>query len=105
MPRERADILTSLTAKGFELEQGSRDHDFLFFAHHGKRQPVYTKLSRGKQYRTIGDPLLSKIARQLHLNRKELDLLVDCPMTREQFLGRLEKQGVIEKQVSPGAPK
>lgn len=95
MPREREDIVKALQTKGFEVQQGSRDHDFLFFSHAGKRQPVFTKVSRGRNYKTVGDPLLAKMSRQLHLTRKEFDRLVDCPMTLEEFTGHLVKAGVL----------
>jgi hypothetical protein len=101
MPRERSGILAALTSKGFGLEQGSRDHDFLFFWYEGKRQPVFTKLSRGTQYKTVGDPLLSKMSRQLHLTKKEFGNLVDCPMSEADFIERLVQQGVLAPAAKP----
>lgn len=98
MPKERARILASLTSKGFVEKQGNRDHDFLFFSHKGLVQAVFTKLSRGTQYKTIGDPLLAKMARQLRVPRRDFDNLIDCPMSAEEYLERLRAQGLV----SPG---
>ena len=95
MPRDRSDILSSLTSKGFELQQGKRDHDVLFFTHKGLVQAVYTKLSRGSKRKTVGDSLLGRMSRQLKISRKEFDELVDCPMTANDYQQVLRSNGVI----------
>jgi hypothetical protein len=95
MPRERADILASLTGKGFRLEQKSRDHDFLFLEQAGLTQAVFTKVSRGSSYATLGDELLSRMSKQLRLTRKEFDELVDCPMDEATYLAKLRERGVL----------
>lgn len=95
MPRERSQIVSSLTSKGFGLRQGKRDHDFLFFEHHNLTQAVFTKVSRGTEYREVGDKLLAKMSRQLKLTRKQFDELVDCPMQRPQYLEALREQGLL----------
>ena len=97
MPRERAEIAAALSTKGFDLEKQGRDHDFFFFRHPNLTQAVYTKLSRGTEYKTIGDPLLSKIRKQLRLSRAQFDLLVDCPMNKAEYTGVLQALGVIRK--------
>jgi hypothetical protein len=84
--------------QGFELAPGkSRDHDVYFFVYAGKRQPIGTKLSRGTNYKTIGDPLLSQIRRQLKLSSQQFGDFVDCPLTGEQYAEILISQGVVQK--------
>lgn len=95
MPRDRSDILSSLTSKGFELKQGKRDHYVLFFTHDGRVQPVFTKLSRGSQHKTVDDSLLGRMSRQLKISRKQFDELVDCPMTAKDYQDLLRSSGVI----------
>ena len=95
MPRDRSDILSSLTSKGFELKQGKRDHDVLFFTHDGRVQPVFTKLSRGAQHKTVDDSLLGRMSRQLKISRKQFDELVDCSMTGKDYQDLLRSNGVI----------
>jgi hypothetical protein len=95
MPRDRADIVKSLSGKGFTIEQKGRDHDFLFFAHDGRLGPIFTKVSRGKAHKTIGDPLLARMRRQLHLVGKEFDQLIDCPLTREGYEAKLRERGKL----------
>lgn len=96
MPRDRADIVSSLTSKGFELRQGNRDHDFLFLVHSGQTQAVFTKVSRGTSYRTIGDKLLGKMSRQLKITRTDFNALVDCPMTQQEYVLKLRQLGIIK---------
>ena len=95
MPRDRSDILSSLTSKGFELQQGKRDHDVLFLTHEGRVQPVYTKLSRGSKHKTVSDSLLGRMSRQLRISRKQFDELVDCPMTADDYHQVLRSNDVI----------
>ncbi len=95
MPRDRADVVATLCQKGFTLRQGNRDHDFLFLQCDGMTQAVFTKVSRGTGHRTIGDPLLGRMARQLRLSKGGLLDLVDCPMTGTQYLDHLKRLGIL----------
>jgi hypothetical protein len=95
MPKDRRDIDQGLRNKGFRREQGGRDHDFYFFEYKGLVAPVYTKLSRGSSYRTIGDNLIGKISRQLHLTTRQFNDLVDCTMSQRAYESCLAGQGKI----------
>ena len=97
MARERAEIVASLVTKGFDLQKKGRDHDFYFFRHPDLTQAVFTKVSRGTEYQTIGDQLLAKMSRQLKLTRAQFDQLVDCPMRKPKYVGVLASQGVLRK--------
>ena len=95
MPRNRAAIAAALSSKGFEERQGSRDHDFYFFVHSGLVRAVFTKLSRGRQYRTIDDSLLGRMSKQLQLTKRQFEDLVDCPMDRATYVEELRSRGVL----------
>jgi len=98
MPKERADIVASLSKKGFQPRQQKKrkgDHDFFFFRFPNLTRPVYTKVSRGTNYRTISDDLLGKMSRQLHLTRAEFDALVDCAMEKPDYITVLKSRGVL----------
>ena len=94
-PRKRKDIASALRVKGFREQTKARDHDYYFFECDGLLEPVVTKLSRGTEYREIGDGLLGKISRQLRLTRDELDRLVSCPLDRKQYEAILRKKGIV----------
>lgn len=71
MPLPSEAIKSALLKKGFELDTGKgRDHDTYFYVHAGKRQPVWTKFSRGSSHKTIGDPLVSQIRKQIKLTSR-----------------------------------
>lgn len=89
-------MVAALESKGFKLSQGNRDHDFLFFGHQGITQAIFTKVSRGSAYKTLGDPLLSKMSRQVKLTKGEFLDLVDCPMSEHEYLARLVAQGLVQ---------
>lgn len=95
MPRARAEIASALRKKGFEERKGSRDHDYYFFVDAGLIQAVYTKLSRGRSFKTIDDSLLGRICRQLQLSRRQFDDLVDCPLDRDGYAGVLRARGIL----------
>lgn len=102
MPRERQAILASLPAKGFTLEDGKRDHHILRFHHRGLTTAVYTKVSRGKEYKDYGDGLLAKMSRQLKITRAQLNDLIDCPMDETGYANVLRAAGVIVEQPGDG---
>lgn len=84
MPRKRDQIVASLTSKGFRKDDG--DHIFLVYVRHdGKLSSLRTKVSRGSSHKEVTDGLLSQMARQLHLTKKQLEDLIDCPMDRAAY--------------------
>lgn len=61
----------------------------------GKISGVHTFLSHGlKEYNA---DLLAKMRGQLHLSGKELDDLIHCPLSGEDYEGLLVERGVLEK--------
>lgn len=105
MPIERADVESALLSKGFRREQKRRDHDFFFLVAEGRTKPVFTKLSRGTAYATLGDKLVGLISKQLHLTRQEFTLLVECPMTASDYLLTLTGRGVLTpRRSAPAKP-
>ena len=97
---ERAQIIASLTGKGFELERDG-DHDVLTFKATGLTRAIFTKLSRGKKYRVYGRPLLSDMSHQLKLTRRQLDALVECPMQQPEYESVLRAQGLLREPAAP----
>ena len=81
--------------KGFREEEKAK-HRYYHFTYNGKDTGVSTFVSRGTKYKEISDSLLSKMWKQLHLNKKQdlLDL-VDCPMATEQLIALLQTKGIL----------
>ena len=89
--RKAREIKEGLTKKGFITVQ--RDHTYLFFSVGGRKYSIHTKISHGnKEY---GDNILSLVARQLHITTKQLDDLLDCPMSYEDYLSMLQEKKIV----------
>lgn len=85
-------IRKALTAKGFRGEQSH--HQMFFLYVEGKRTQVRTRISHGK--REYGDSLLAQMARQVRLQRREFNDLIECPMSGEAYLQLLRERGEVK---------
>ncbi len=84
MPRDRDDIDEALLKKGFRLDGG--DHYFyIYWNLGGKKTMKKTKMSRGSAYKTVGDQLLGKMAKQTGLTKKNFLELVDCTLDQAGY--------------------
>jgi len=86
------DICSALKKKGFSENRKSH-HVYYIFYDNGKKTEVYTFISHGES--EYGDMLLSKVKRQLGLQKAELGELIECPMSREQYRDLLIERGYI----------
>ena len=84
-------IRGALCAKGFLEDQ--THHSLHWLVVGGQKRSVRTRLSHG--LREYGDELLGRMARQMHLRRRELDEFIECPMTREVYVRLLIDRGVL----------
>jgi len=83
--RSCREIEAALTRKDFRVV--TNDHRWLWFYYKGKKTTIRTLLSHGAP--DYGDQLLGLMARQLRLQRPQLNLLLDCPMSAESYAGIL----------------
>lgn len=94
MQRSRREIESALELKGFERIEG--DHSwFVYHTTDGKKTRVKTKTSHGPRGKSIGDPLLSMMAKQCCSTKSDFLDLVDCPLDREGFEIRARERGGI----------
>lgn len=91
MPRNAKKVSAALERKGFE-RRDAKDAYFHLWAD-GKKTPIYTKISHGE--REIHDGLLGRMALQLKLRRAQFDDLIECPLSREDYVGILREEGHI----------
>lgn len=85
MPLERRDVEAALEKKGFVLGDGG---DHKFFAYHtkeGEKTSVWTKTSHGTKYKTLGDNLVSAMAKQCELTSPEFKKFVECTLSQDDF--------------------
>lgn len=83
------DIKNSLTKKGFE-ENSARDHRYFFYKHNGKRTIIKTKMSHGKS--EIGNPLISKMARDVKLSKDEFIRLINCTLSGSEYYEIIKRE-------------
>jgi predicted RNA binding protein YcfA (HicA-like mRNA interferase family) len=91
MPRDAKDVKSSLTKKGFRLREGKDSYFHLFVD--GAKTPVWTKVSHGEK--EIHDGLLSAMARQMRLSKRQLGDFVDCPLSEEEYVRFLREANQI----------
>lgn len=101
MPRTAKDVSSALERKGFERRE-SKDAYFHLWVD-GKKTPIFTKMSQGE--REIHDGLLGAMARQVRLRKAQFDDLIECPLSKEDYVGILREEGHISEEVvaAPGS--
>ena len=95
MQRERSAIQKSLLTKGFQKRQGSKHICLIYHTLEGASSTIITFLSRGSGYKSIGDPLLNKMAKQCELPKRKFVDLVDCDMGQPEYERHLQARGII----------
>ena len=94
MPRDRRNVEQALEKKGFV--RSNRDHKYyLYHTKEGKKSPIRTHTSHGSGYKTLDDHLVSQMARQCKLTKKQFENLIDCPLDRSGYEEILVSQGAI----------
>lgn len=88
-------IVSSLTKKGFEPKKGRSKHIKYTLFVNGKKTSIFTWISHGMD--EYEDGLLNAMRKELRLETsKELEDLIDCPMSIEVLLSLLSKRGIIK---------
>lgn len=86
-------IARSLKQKGFREATG--DHRFYTLYVSGRKTSVRTKISHSRQ--DYGGDLFTQVRKQLRLaNSRELERLVRCPITGDQYVQLLVQRGHVE---------
>jgi len=86
-------IERSLKALGF-VEELTHHRQFRYFTIDGTPTKAKTFISHGSK--DYGDKLLSNVAHQLFLTKRELLRLIDGEMNRDDYEELLRKKGIIE---------
>ena len=92
---DRKNLESNLPKKGFVKE---KQHHHIYFHHmvDGKPTGAYTLISHTKKFQDITGDLIKKIRKQLKLDTsKQLEELVNCPMTGDDYLSHLRSKGVL----------
>jgi len=82
-----------LTSKGF-VEDETRHHRYFVLTIDGVESEIRTRYSHGAK--ECGDYHLGEMAKQLHLSRHQLDQLIDCSLSGDQYIEILKNAGHIK---------
>jgi hypothetical protein len=96
--RTRDTIKDGLQRKGFELKEGSDHWRFIYFSQSGAKTSINTKISRGSSYKTLSDNLLEQMYKKCKLTKSDFTVLINCPLSREQYESKLRSQSVSLEQ-------
>lgn len=86
-------IIKRLKQLGF-IESETHHKQYVYYTLAGIKTRVKTHISHGSK--DYGDNLLSRVAEQLKLTKKELLRLIDDEMTREDYEKILKNKGFID---------
>lgn len=92
LPRDL--VKENLPKKGFEELGG--DHIFYHLILEGKKTAIFTKVSRGSKYKILGNDLVLAMARQCKLTTGDFRKLVECTLSHEEYLKKLNASGHIK---------
>ena len=81
---DRKFVDSQFTGK-LELESDEGGKHKLFWVKEGDTKITRTQIPRGKEYKELGEEILSRIAHQLYLTLSELKDALNCPMPEEKF--------------------
>lgn len=92
--RKTKELIKTLSSKGFECNPKTKHHQSYVLVIEGKKQHIKTYFSHGiKEY---GNSLMVKVKKQLKFQETSLaEDFFDCPMTEEEYINMLKRQGDI----------
>ncbi|WP_054839707.1 type II toxin-antitoxin system HicA family toxin [Thermococcus sp. JCM 11816] len=89
------DVQRALEKKGFQKKEGGRHTKYILYVE-GKKTRVITVFSRGRDKKELGNDLLRRIKKQLHLEEDDMfQDFVECPLTYEDYLSVLRQKGGV----------
>jgi predicted RNA binding protein YcfA (HicA-like mRNA interferase family) len=94
MPLSRRKVEKALKKKGFKMED-DRDHRFYFLDKPVPKKSIFTKISTGTDYKTLGNGLVGKIARQIKLSKDDFLKYVDCSISLKDYYKILKSKKLV----------
>lgn len=85
-------ISASFIKKGF-LEVADRADKKYYLLLNGRKVGIHTFVSHGTK--ECGERLISEMKKQVCLSKREFIDLIDCPMTKEEYIGILTERGKL----------
>lgn len=89
----------SLKKKGFKKRKGTK-HDIYVYCLSGAETSVFTLISRSSQLIDLDNNLISDMAGQCKLSRKQFLRLARCPMKESEYRRILLEAGHISENLT-----
>ena len=86
----------NLKKKGFKRRSGAKHHIYVYCLN-GAETCVFTLISRSSQLTDLDDRLISDMAEQCKLSRKQFIRLARCPMKEREYRQILLEAGHINE--------
>lgn len=87
-------IEAALGKKGFQMERQKKHRLWVFYLN-GKKTSIRTFFSHG--ITDYSDSLLGSMAKQVRLSRENLNSLIECPLSHEEYLSLMIQEGYIRE--------
>jgi len=92
MTLKTKDIEKSLTRKGFSVY--TNDHKYFVFTDDDRKTEIRTKISHS--HNEIGDDLISKMSRQLQIDKKIFADFIECIKSETDYVQELKNKNILE---------
>ena len=79
------DTIANLTKKGFVERPGGKHRSLNYVTLDGKRSTITTHVSRGSGYKVLSDNLISPMAKQCCLSKKDFVQFALCKISQEEY--------------------
>lgn len=90
--RKSSKVVNNLEKKGF-IPSDSH-HKFFYFYIDGKDTGIWTKISQGSNH-DLDEYLLHKMAKQVKLPFDRFLDLIDCPMSKDEYIDYLRMESLV----------
>ncbi|MDG3442147.1 hypothetical protein [Nitrospirillum amazonense] len=104
MNKDKKTIEAALLRKGFKKSDGDH-HYYIYWNLEGKKTTKRTKISHGTGAKSIGDSLLSAMAKQVGLCKKDFISMVDCHIDQAKYeaiaFSQISSADIPKVQTSP----
>ena len=94
MAHSRREVEAGLENKGFRKSNASHRY-FIYYTMTGKKTTVRTMTSHGSGRKDISPELMSRMARQCKISKRDFTDLVTCPLSRDEYERKLDQRAAI----------
>lgn len=91
---KRKKVQNALKRKGFDEVEESH-HTYFHFIIDGEDTGIYTYVSRGSKYTSLGQNLLNKMAKQIKIRPNKFEQLIECTLTEADLQSIYREAGEL----------